>query len=196
MTFRQFLTFSPTFWKNIWNTCHQTFPHIRPISFNIHDTYKIPNSLLENPFLYNKNAIGICSDHAGFETKQLIINWLQDNNYKYIDYGTFCTTSCDYPDFVHPMASDINREKINRGIAICGSGQGMAMTANKYYSIRAAICWDTEIAQMARLHNDANILCIPARYTDQITEIVNTFLTTSFEGGRHYKRIDKIPPNI
>lgn len=140
-------------------------------------------------------TIGVCSDHAGYECKEYILDWLHENGYKYTDYGTHNMSSCDYPDYIHPMAHDVGSEKIAYGIAICGTGQGMAMTANKYTGVRAAVCWNADIAELARQHNDANILCIPARYiTDKIEvcNIIYTFLGTVFEGGRHCARVDKI----
>jgi len=141
-----------------------------------------------------KKKIAIASDHAGFELKEIIKIHLNVLGYEYEDYGTYDDTCVDYPDMIHPIASDINKNKYETGIIICGSGNGVAMTANKYLNVRAAICWTTEVAKFARLHNDANIVSLPARFIDADTakEIVTVFLTTAFEGGRHLTRVNKI----
>lgn len=141
-----------------------------------------------------KNTIAIASDHAGFELKEIIKAHLNSLGFEYKDYGTHTDSSVDYPDIIHPLASDINNNKFEQGIIICGSGNGVAMTANKYLNIRAAICWTPEVAKFARLHNDANIVSLPARFihTDTAKEIVTVFLSTAFEGGRHLKRVNKI----
>jgi ribose 5-phosphate isomerase B len=139
--------------------------------------------------------ISIGNDHAGPEYKQAIVKHLKAKGITVTNYGTNTLESVDYPDFVHPVAKDVNDVKVDFGILICGSANGVAMTANKYQNIRAALCWTSEIAQITRLHNNANIICIPARFTSipQAIKMVDTFLNTAFEGGRHQNRIDKIP---
>ena len=139
--------------------------------------------------------IAICSDHAGYELKSIIEGYLEANNLEFEDFGTFSAESCDYPDFAHPAARAIEEGKCYPGIAMCGSGNGIAMTLNKHQGIRAALCWNTELASLARRHNDANVLVLPARFIDPALalQIVDTFLSTGFEGGRHQRRIDKIP---
>lgn len=139
--------------------------------------------------------IAICSDHAGYELKSIIEGYLEANNLEFKDFGTFSAESCDYPDFAHPAARAIEEGKCYPGIAMCGSGNGIAMTLNKHQGIRAALCWNTELASLARRHNDANVLVLPARFIDPALalQIVDTFLSTGFEGGRHQRRIDKIP---
>jgi len=136
--------------------------------------------------------IAIGGDHAGFEYKQLLIATLAGNEVK--DFGPFSGDSCDYPDFSHPVASAVEAGDFYFGILICGSGNGVAMTANKHQGIRAAICWNEELAERARSHNDANILCLPARHIsfESAQKIVKIFLATAFEGGRHANRVDKI----
>jgi ribose 5-phosphate isomerase B len=139
--------------------------------------------------------IAICSDHAGYELKSIIEGYLEANNLEFEDFGTFSEESCDYPDFAHPAAKAVEEGKCYPGIAMCGSGNGIAMTLNKHQGIRAALCWTTELASLARKHNDANVLVLPARFIDPVValQIVDTFLHTDFEGGRHQRRIDKIP---
>lgn len=138
------------------------------------------------------NRIAIGADHAGFELKQLLIDYLNDNNIK--DFGTFSPESVDYPDFAHQVANGIENGEYDLGILVCGSANGVAITANKHQGIRAAICWTEELAELARSHNDANILCIPARFIshEQAKAITGKFLTTAFEGGRHANRVNKI----
>lgn len=138
--------------------------------------------------------IAICSDHAGYELKSIIEGYLEANNLEFEDFGTFSEESCDYPDFAHPAAKAVEEGKCYPGIAMCGSGNGIAMTLNKHQGIRAALCWTTELASLARKHNDANVLVLPARFIDPVValQIVDTFLHTDFEGGRHQRRIDKI----
>lgn len=138
--------------------------------------------------------IAIGNDHAGAEYKFAIVAMLEKNGHQVINYGTDTNESVDYADFGHPVATDVENKKADFGIIICGSGNGIAMTANKHQGIRAALCWTKEIAALARLHNDANIISIPARYTaiPQAVEMVETFLSTDFEGGRHANRVDKI----
>src|SRR5580700_7438908 len=136
--------------------------------------------------------IAIGGDHAGFEYKARLIGALTGNEVK--DFGPFSADSCDYPDFAHPVASAVESGEFDFGILICGSGNGVAMTANKHQGIRAAICWNEELAERARSHNDANILCLPARHIsfDTALNIVRIFLETEFEGGRHANRVGKI----
>ena len=139
-------------------------------------------------------TISIGNDHAGPDYKNAIVNHLKYKGISVINYGTDTLDSVDYPDFVHPVAKDVTNNKVTFGILICGSANGVAMTANKYKNIRAALCWTSEIAEVTRLHNNANILCIPARFTSipQAIKMVDVFLETEFEGGRHQNRIDKI----
>ena len=143
----------------------------------------------------NKLKIAVASDHAGFERKQTVLNYLKSLGYEIKDFGAFSTESSDYPDFAHPLADAVSKHEFDFGITLCGSGNGINMTANKHQGIRSAICWLPEIALLARLHNDANICAMPARYItdEQAVEIVKIFLATEFEGGRHIGRINKIP---
>jgi ribose 5-phosphate isomerase B len=140
--------------------------------------------------------ISIGNDHAGTDYKFRIIEFLRSKNIEVTNYGTDAVSSVDYPDFVHPVAKDVESKKSTYGILICGSANGVAMTANKYANIRAGICWTNEIVSLIRQHNNANILCIPARFTkiEDVLEMVDTFLNTDFEGGRHQNRINKIQP--
>jgi ribose 5-phosphate isomerase B len=136
----------------------------------------------------------IGSDHAGFEYKAAIIEMLQAENWQVIDKGTQNTDSTDYPDYAHPVADMVNNGLSSVGVLICGSGNGVCMTANKHQQVRAALCWNEELASLARQHNNANIICIPARFIDLDTakKIVTTFLATEFEGGRHERRVAKM----
>lgn len=138
--------------------------------------------------------ISIGNDHAGPEYKKAIVEYLQSKGHEIFNHGTDTFESVDYPDFGHPVAYDVEIKKAHFGIVICGSGNGIAMTVNKHQDIRAALCWTKEIAELARRHNDANIISIPARFTaiEQAVEMVDTFLNTSFEGGRHERRVQKI----
>ena len=138
--------------------------------------------------------ISIGNDHAGPEYKKAIVEMLKAKGYEVTNYGTDSTDSVDYPDFAHAVANDVSEKKADFGIIICGSGNGIAMAANKHAKVRAAVCWMKEIAVLARQHNNANIISIPARFTSlpQAVEMVNTFLNTEFEGGRHQNRVDKI----
>ena len=140
-------------------------------------------------------TISIGNDHAGPDYKQAIIKHLKYKGISVINYGTDGFESVDYPDFVHPVAKDVNENKVDFGILICGSANGVAMTANKYPNVRAGICWMSEITVLTRQHNNANIICIPARYTaiPQALKMVDIFLETKFEGGRHQNRVSKIP---
>lgn len=139
--------------------------------------------------------IALASDHAGFELKAIVEGYLEARGVAYKDFGTESAESCDYPDFAHPAALAVESGECSMGIAMCGTGNGIAMTLNKHQGIRAALCWNKEIAALARQHNDANVLVMPARFIDAVTAlaIVDTFLDTPFEGGRHQRRIDKIP---
>ncbi|MEL6811015.1 MAG: ribose 5-phosphate isomerase B [Bacteroidota bacterium] len=138
--------------------------------------------------------IAIGNDHAGPDYKFAIVKWLQEKGIEVVNHGTDSLDSVDYPDFANPVAKAVNEGEVDLGILICGSANGVAMTANKYPKVRAGLCWTNEIVELIRLHNNANILCIPARFTaiPQALKMVDTFLTTEFEGGRHQKRVDKI----
>ena len=139
--------------------------------------------------------IAIGNDHAGTDYKFEIIKLLEARGITVTNYGTNENASVDYPDFVHPVAKDVDAKKVDFGILVCGSGNGVSMTANKYSNVRAGLCWTKEITELTRLHNDANILSIPARFTSepQAVAMVETFLNTPFEGGRHQNRVNKIP---
>lgn len=139
--------------------------------------------------------ISIGNDHAGPEYKQAIVAHLETQGFAITNYGTDTLDSVDYPDFVHPVAKDVNDNLVDFGILICGSANGVAMTANKYQKVRAGVCWTSEITELTRQHNNANIICIPARFTSipQAIKMVDVFLNTDFEGGRHQNRVDKIP---
>ncbi|NVO18572.1 MAG: ribose 5-phosphate isomerase B [Bacteroidetes bacterium] len=140
-------------------------------------------------------TLALGSDHAGFELKEFLKAKLTESGYSIKDYGTGSTESMDYPDVAHPLASAVNAGTFHMGILICGSGNGMCITANKYPEIRASLCWSTEIARLARAHNNSNILCLPARFIEpsEAWNAVMIFLQTEFEGGRHQVRIGKIP---
>jgi ribose 5-phosphate isomerase B len=144
-----------------------------------------------------KISIGIACDHAGYDFKEKLKKELEKEGYEIKDYGTYSDESTDYPDYAHPLAIAIEKETHKYGITLCGSGNGINMTSNKHQGIRAALCWNVEISELARLHNDANICSLPARFIDYnlAKDIVNRFLNTKFEGGRHKKRIEKIPIN-
>ena len=138
--------------------------------------------------------IGFACDHAGFEYKEKLKKYLNNKEYKTIDYGCYSLESVDYPDFAHKLAESIIKQENIIGIQFCGTGNGINMSANKHQEIRAALCWNTHIAEQARLHNNANILTMPARYLDweEVEKIVDIFLNTKFEGGRHEIRVNKI----
>lgn len=140
-------------------------------------------------------TIGICSDHAGFNLKEHVKSWLSAKGWRFEDFGTFGTDSVDYPDFAHPMAQALENGEVYPGIAICGTGNGISMTLNKHQGVRAALCWQPEISEFARLHNDANVLVMPGRYIsfEEADEILEAFFGTEFEGGRHARRVTKIP---
>jgi len=148
--------------------------------------------ILTNKIAEMKVAIGC--DHAGFDYKDTIIRVLKRAGAEVIDKGTYSTDSVDYPDFVHPVADLVESREVDFGVLICGSGNGVSMSANKHTGIRAALCWKDEIASLARLHNDANIISIPARFVSAklARQMVRTFISTEFEGGRHQRRVDKI----
>lgn len=139
--------------------------------------------------------ISIGNDHAGVALKEAIVSHLEEKGHQLHNHGTNSEDSVDYADFIHPVAQDVEDKKSELGIIVCGSGNGAAMTANKHQKIRAALCWSGETSKLSRQHNDANILSIPARFVnlEQALEMVDIFITTPFEGGRHQKRIDKIP---
>ena len=139
--------------------------------------------------------LSIGNDHAGVEYKEAIVAYLKDKGHNITNHGTDTNESVDYPDFIHPVAEDVASGKVDLGIIICGSGNGAAMTANKHQKVRAALCWTKEIVALAREHNNANILSLPARYLSipQALAMVETYITTDFEGGRHQGRIDKMP---
>lgn len=139
--------------------------------------------------------IGFASDHAGFEYKSKLVKYIEKKGYEVVDFGTCSEDSCDYPDFAHALGNAMDNKEVDLGIALCGSANGITMTLNKHQSVRAAICWKSEIARLAKAHNNANICTMPARFISyqMATRIVNTWLNTEFEGGRHQKRIDKIP---
>ena len=139
--------------------------------------------------------IVIGNDHAGTDYKINLVALLEYMGYEVQNYGTDHDSSVDYPDHVHPVAQDVDQKKADLGVLICGSGNGVCMTANKYQNVRAALCWNPEIAELARSHNDANIICIPARYVslDEAKKMLEKFITEPFEGGRHLNRVNKIP---
>lgn len=139
--------------------------------------------------------IAIASDHAGFDTKEVLIPFLKEKGYEVDDFGPNSSDSMDYPDTAHPLAKAIENKEYVFGITLCGSGNGINITANKHQAIRSALCWNAEIAALARQHNDANICAVPARFVsvDLAKEIVSAFLSADFEGGRHQRRVDKIP---
>jgi ribose 5-phosphate isomerase B len=139
--------------------------------------------------------IAIGADHAGFEAKNKVIAFLKDNQISFKDFGTYSNDSVDYPDFAHPVANAVEKKEFDLGILICGSGQGVNMTANKHQGIRSALCWSKEIATLSRQHNDANVLAIPGRFLndEELIAVVEAFLNTPFEGGRHANRAQKIP---
>jgi ribose 5-phosphate isomerase B len=138
--------------------------------------------------------IAIGSDHAGFDCKEDLISILESKGLTYKDFGTFSTDSVDYPDFAHPVAHAVEKQEASFGILLCGSANGVAISANKHQGIRAAICWGEELAELARKHNDANIICIPARFVrdGDAEKMLDVFMNTTFEGGRHQTRVDKI----
>ena len=142
----------------------------------------------------NINKLALGGDHAGFQLKEAIRSYLEENGIEVKDFGTYSEDSFDYPDVAHPIAKSIVNGEFKMGIVICGSGNGINMTMNKYSEIRSALCWTAELAELARLHNNANVLALPARYIDSKTamDCVKTFIRADFEGGRHQRRVDKI----
>ncbi len=138
--------------------------------------------------------IALGADHAGIDYKNAIKIWLEAKGYSVKDFGTYTTDSVDYPDFAHPTASSVENNETSFGILFCGSANGVAITANKHAGIRAGLCWQTEVAELVRLHNNANVICIPARFVnlDLVKEMIEKFMTTAFEGGRHQNRVNKI----
>ena len=138
--------------------------------------------------------IALGGDHAGFLYKQELLTYLTQQGHEVKDFGPFSEQSCDYPDFVHPVATAVERAEFDFGVLLCGSGNGISMTANKHQGIRAALCWNEEVVSLARSHNNANILCMPARFIslDDAKKFTTTFLNTPFEGGRHQNRVQKI----
>ncbi|RFM30451.1 ribose 5-phosphate isomerase B [Deminuibacter soli] len=142
-----------------------------------------------------QQPIAIGSDHAGFEYKQAVKEWLTGKGFAVIDFGAASTSSVDYPEVAHPLATAVEKGEAAFGILFCGSANGVAITANKHQHIRAGLAWNTEVAQLIRQHNNANIICIPARFvtTEAAMEMVQTFMDTAFEGGRHETRVNKIP---
>jgi ribose 5-phosphate isomerase B len=145
----------------------------------------------------SSKIIPIGADHAGFQLKETLKQYLSSKGYEVNDFGCFSEESIDYPDFAHPVAEMVEQNDGMLGILICGSGNGISMSANKHQGIRSALCWKTEVAELARLHNDANILTLPARFIseNEAIEMVDVFFSTPFEGGRHQKRVDKISCN-
>ncbi|HUM98061.1 MAG TPA: ribose 5-phosphate isomerase B [Chitinophagaceae bacterium] len=142
--------------------------------------------------------IAIGSDHAGFDYKESLISFLESKGLAFKDFGTHSKESTDYPDYAHPVASAVEAGECSFGILLCGSANGVAITANKHQHIRAAICWGEELAQLARAHNDANIICIPARFVSEsdAEKMLAVFITTTFEGGRHANRVNKIACHV
>jgi ribose 5-phosphate isomerase B len=138
--------------------------------------------------------IALGADHAGVAYKKEVIEWLENKGYQVKDFGTYSTDSVDYPDFAHPTAASVETGEAAFGILFCGSANGVAITANKHASIRAGLCWLPEVAELTRLHNDANMICIPARFVsvESAIEMIDLFMNTAFEGGRHQGRVDKI----
>ena len=146
-----------------------------------------------SPFNLSR-PIAIGCDHAGFEYKEDVISFLEGKGLTYKDFGTFSLESADYPDFAHPVAGSVENNETAYGILLCGSGNGVAITANKHQGVRAAICWAEELASLARQHNNANVICIPCRFVEEIIakKMVTLFMNTAFEAGRHQNRVDKI----
>ncbi len=144
--------------------------------------------------MINSKNIPLASDHAGFELKEKVKEYLVSKGYEVKDFGTYSSESVDYPDYAHQIGSAINKGLFPRGIVMCGSGNGVQMTVNKYPNVRCALCWNEEIAQLARQHNDANMMALPARFipVEKALELVDIFLSTPFEGGRHQRRVEKI----
>jgi ribose 5-phosphate isomerase B len=149
-------------------------------------------------FSQSEKPIGLASDHAGYEIKRYIISLFEEKGIVYKDFGTYSTQSADYADYAHPLAIAIETGECYPGIAVCGSGNGINITLNKHQGIRSALCWNVETAHLARLHNDANIMALPGRFVreEEVYRMLIAFLNTPFEGGRHQRRIDKIPCGV
>jgi len=145
-----------------------------------------------------RDKVLIACDHGGFEMKNFLKGELGKKGYSFVDYGTSTPTSVDYPDFIHPLANEVNKHPEKTGIIICGSGNGAQITANKYINVRAALCWSVEQAKLARQHNNANIISLPGRFVsnEEALEIALNFLSTAFEGGRHTRRVEKISSGL
>ena len=141
------------------------------------------------------NKIGIACDHAAYELKEFLVGYLSSKGFEVKDFGTHSEESCDYPDFAHALGEALDKGELERGVALCGSGEGISMTLNKHQSVRAALCWIPEIAKLSRQHNNSNVLCMPARFisNDEALEMLNIWLETEYEGGRHQRRLDKMP---
>lgn len=139
--------------------------------------------------------IGIASDHAGYEMKEFLVGYLASKGFEVLDFGTDSPQSVDYPDFAHPLAEAIESGELQRGVALCGSGEGMTITLNKHQGIRAGLAWEPEIASLIRRHNDANVIVLPARFisNDQAVEMLEAWFSAQFEGGRHENRLKKVP---
>ncbi|WP_418990830.1 ribose 5-phosphate isomerase B [Alistipes sp.] len=139
--------------------------------------------------------IGIASDHAGYEMKEFLVGYLGSKGFEVLDFGTDSPESVDYPDYAHPLAEAIERGELERGVALCGSGEGMAITLNKHQGIRAGLAWEPEIAALIRRHNDANVIVLPARFisNDEAVAMLDAYFAARFEGGRHENRLKKIP---
>jgi ribose 5-phosphate isomerase B len=146
------------------------------------------------PLFDFSKPIAIGCDHAGFQYKTEIVKWLNGKGYRITDMGVYENVSVDYPDYAHPVAAAVEKHEAVFGILICGTGNGVAMTANKHQGIRAALCWDTDVAKLVRQHNNANIICLPARFIalDLAKNMIDTFIETGFEGGRHATRVGKM----
>ena len=144
---------------------------------------------------FNEMRIALASDHAGYNLKQSVISFLKEKGATVHDFGCYSTESCDYPDFAHPLAEAVEKSEFDFGITICSTGNGICMTANKHQGIRAALCWEVRLAELARQHNNANVLGLPANFVSEelALRMVETFFTTDFEGGRHERRVNKIP---
>lgn len=151
--------------------------------------------LSDMTILKDGTKLALCSDHAGYELKSIVEGYLDSMNAEWEDFGTHSADSCDYADYAHPCAEAVESGKCYPGIAMCGSGNGIGMTLNKHQGIRAALCWTPELARLARAHNDANVLVLPARFIapEEALAIVDAFLSTPFDGGRHQRRIEKMP---
>ncbi len=143
----------------------------------------------------NGKRIGIACDHAGYQMKEFLVGWLAGKGYEIYDFGCDSEESCDYPDYAHQLGSAIEAGTVPQGVALCGSGNGISIALNKHQGVRAALCWTPELAELARRHNDANVCSLPARFidNDMATAIVDKFLSEKFEGGRHERRVAKIP---